>query len=243
MEISDGRLRALVREVDEVHRAGMTTLAGDIAELHAGEGRRVLGPSRRRVLRGLGLGGLGITIGSVVLPWHGLLDPARADQAADDKALAKFAESLELAAVAGYQAAAASGKITTPAVLAAAQTFASHHHDHAGAFGVFAGDASTAKANPAVLAAVSGQIKAAPDQNGVLGVAFDLENAAAATYLFALGALADASALKLTASILPVESQHAIVLGTALGKQLKDLVPSFQTADAKVDPAKFPPAS
>jgi hypothetical protein len=74
-------------------------------------------------------------------------------------------------------------------------------------------------------------------------VAFDLENAAAATYLFALGALADVSALKLTASILPVESQHAIVLGTALGKPLKDLVPSFQTVDAKVDPAKFPPAS
>ena len=30
MEISEGRLRALVREVDEAHRAGMTTLARDI---------------------------------------------------------------------------------------------------------------------------------------------------------------------------------------------------------------------
>ena len=55
--------------------------------------------------------------------------------------------------------------------------------------------------------------------------------------------MADVSALKLTASILPVESQHAVVLATTLGKQLKDLVPTFQTADAKIDPAKFPPAS
>jgi ferritin-like protein len=243
MEISEGRLQALVREVDEVHRAGMATIAADIAELHAGEGRRAMGATRRHVLRGLGVGGISIAIGSTVLPWNGLLDPAWADQAADDKALAKFAESVELAAVAAYQAAAASGKITAAAVLSAAQTFASHHRDHAAAFGGLAGDASTAKPNPLVLAAVTGQIKAAPDQNGVLGIALDLENGAAATYLFALGALADLNALKLTASILPVESQHAVVLGTALGKQLKDLVPAFQTADAKIDPAKFPPAS
>src|SRR5689334_18504647 len=108
MEISEGRLRALVSEVDEVHRAGLATLDADIAELHSGEGRRVMGPTRRRLLTGLGLGGLaagGLSVGSAVLPWNGLLGPAWADQATDDKTLAKFAESLELAAVAGYQAA------------------------------------------------------------------------------------------------------------------------------------------
>ena len=246
MEISEGRLRALVDEVDEVHRAGLATLDADIAELHSGEGRRVMGPTRRRLLAGLGLGGLaagGLAVGSAVLPWSGLLGPAWADQATDDKTLAKFAGSLELAAVAGYQAAAVSGKVRTPAVLAAAQTFASHHQAHAAAFGAFAGDTATAKPNPLVLAAVQGQIKAAPDENAVIGVAYDLENGAASTYLFALGALADVNALRLTASILPVEAQHAVVLGTAIGKQLKDIVPSFQTADAKVDPAKYPPAS
>lgn len=242
MEISEGRLRALVSEVDEAHRAGMSNLAGEIAELHSGEGKRLMGPTRRRILRGIGLGGLSVTIGSAVLPLRGLL-PAWADQASDDKALAKFAESLELAAVAGYQVAATSGKIKTPAVLAAAQTFASHHQAHAAAFGAFAGDAGAAKPNPNVLAAVGGQIKAAADEASAVGVAYDLENAAAATYLFSLGAFADVSMLKLAASILPVESQHAIVLGTAVGKELKDLVPSFQTPDAKIDPTKYPPAS
>ena len=58
-----------------------------------------------------------------------------------------------------------------------------------------------------------------------------------------LDAFGDVSMLKLAASILPIESQHAIVLGTAVGRELKDLVPSFQTPDAKIDPTKYPPAS
>ena len=69
-----------------------------------------------------------------------------------------------------------------------------------------------------------------------------LENAAAATYLFALGALTSKAALQLTASILPVESQHAVVLGTVLGKAPTDktYLPSFQTQDGAVTPDEFP---
>jgi len=234
MEISQRRFRQLVHEVDEVHRDGMSTIGRDLAALHS---------TRRRVLRGIGAGGLTFTIGAAVLPWRRLVAPVWADQATDDRNLAKFAESVELAAVAGYQAAVTSGKLKTPALAAAAQTFAGHHQDHAKAFGALAGDAGSATPNPGVLAAVSGQIKAAPDESAVLSVAYDLENAAASTYLFALGVLGDVTALKATASILPVESQHAVVLGTALGKQLKDMVPSFQTPDLKIDPAKYPPAS
>jgi hypothetical protein len=238
MQIPEHRLRQLVREVDDAHRGGMTTLAADIAELHAGESRRPTATSRRRVLQSVGAGGA-VVIGSAVLPFHRLFSSAWA-QALDDKAIAKFSESVELAAVAAYQAAAASGKVTSPAVAATAQTFAGHHADHAKAFGAFAGDTATARPNPAVLAAVTGQIKAAADQNALLTVAFDLENAAASTYLFALGVLQDQSALKAAASILPVESQHAVVLGTVIGIDLKTMVPPFQTPDGKIDPAKFP---
>ena len=42
------------------------------------------------------------------------------------------------------------------------------------------------------------------------------------------------------ASILPVESQHAVVLGSVLGKPATDYVPSFETTDAAVDPTKYP---
>jgi hypothetical protein len=246
MEITERQLGRLVRETDAAHRDGMRSMAGDLAEWQAevrtGTGHP--GPiardatSRRRVLIAMGAGGA-LTIGSAVLPLRQLLSPVWA-QALDDKAIAKFAESVELAAVAAYNAASASGKLTVPAVAAAAITFAGHHADHAKAFGGFAGDTATAKANPAVLAAVSGEIKAAPDMNHVLGVAADLENAAASTYLFALGVLQAPAALKATASILPVESQHAVVLGTVIGTDIKTMIPSFQTADAKIDPAKFP---
>jgi len=43
---------------------------------------------------------------------------------------------------------------------------------------------------------------------------------------------------------MPVEAQHAIVLGFVLGKTLDDktFMPSFETKDGALDPAKFPAA-
>jgi hypothetical protein len=139
-------------------------------------------------------------------------------------------------------AAAQSGKVTTPAVLQAATTFAGHHQEHGAAFGAAAGSASTKKANQKLVDMIAPQIQAAADEKAVLEIAYGLENAAAATYLFALGALTSKAALQLTASILPVESQHAIVLGTVLGKPATDttFLPSFQTQDGAVTPDKFP---
>jgi hypothetical protein len=159
-----------------------------------------------------------------------------------DAGVAAFAESVELAAVAAYMAAAQSGKVTTPAVLQAATTFAGHHQEHGAAFGAAAGSASTKKANQKLVDMIAPQIQAAADEKAVLEIAYGLENAAAATYLFALGALTSKAALQLTASILPVESQHAVVLGTVLGKPATDktFLPSFQTQDGAVTPDQFP---
>ncbi len=186
---------------------------------------------------------MAIAIGSAVLPMAGLIDLAGA-QTLDDHAIAVFAESVELAAVAAYTAAAKSGKVTTPAVLAAATTFAGHHQQHAQAFGALAGDAALATPNPALLQTVGDQIRAAADESAVLTIAFQLENGAAATYLFAISALVSQQALAATASILPVEAQHAAVLGQVLGKDLADtdFLPPFQTQDQALQPAKFPPA-
>ncbi len=161
----------------------------------------------------------------------------------DDGAIAAFAESVELAAVAAYTAAAKSGLVTTKAVLDAATAFAGHHQEHAAAFGAAAGAAATKKANPKLLEAVGAQLAAAKDEMAILEIAYGLENAAAATYLFALGALTSKGALQLTASILPVEAQHAVVLGTVLGKKATDIFPSFETQSAAVDPSKFPVAA
>jgi Ferritin-like domain len=233
MEISEQQVRALVRGVDEEHREGMAGLPERIDEIHRGSGRRLLTPPRPGTLLATSL-----VAGALTIP----LASAYAAYAADggDGGVAAFAESVELAAVEAYKAAAASGKVTVRAVLDAATTFAGHHQEHAAAFGAAAGAAATKKPNPKLLAAVGAQLAAATDQAAVLKVAFDLENAAAATYVFALGALTSTAALQLTASILPVEAQHAVVLGQVLGLPATAFLPSFETATAAVTPDMFP---
>ena len=227
MEITERSLRQMVREVDDLHREGMKTIVDDIAELR----------SRRRFLRGAAL-----TIGGAVLP-VGLLVGTAAAQTPDDTTLAKFAESIELAAVAAYTAAAQTGKVKTPAVLAAMTAFAGHHQQHALAFGAFAGDTATAKPNPILLQTVGDLVKAAHDESEILKLAYSVENGAAATYLFAIGAFTSTQALTTTASILPVEAQHATVIGYVLGKDPTgdtDYLPPFQTPDQALQPAKYP---
>ncbi|MDQ1420154.1 MAG: hypothetical protein QOJ52_2116 [Acidimicrobiaceae bacterium] len=244
MEISERSLRQMVREVDDLHREGMRTIGDNVAALHTGAAARLQEGSRRRFLGSAGKG-LAVVIGGAVIPFGGPLTAASA-QTLDDTAIAKFAESVELAAVAAYTAAAQSGKVHTPAVLAATTAFAGHHMDHAKAFGAFAGDAATAQANPGVVQAVGDQIHAAADEMAVREVAYATENAAAATYLFAIGALISAQALAATASIMPVEAQHAAVLGFVLGKDPKadvSYLPPFQTQDEAIQPSKFPVAS
>jgi len=237
MEISERELSEMVRAVDDTHRSGMSTLPDEIAELHHGEGATVMGHERQRIARGVGLGGAAVAIGAAMVPLTQLFHPAYAQSG--DAGIAAFAQSVELAAVAAYEAASASGKVKTPAVATAATTFAGHHKEHAAAFGAAAGSAATGKANAKLLAALTPQLQAA-DEMAVVNLAYGLENSAAATYLFALGALTSPAALQLTASILPVEGQHAVVLGSVLGKPATDYIPSFQTTDTYVDPTKFP---
>jgi hypothetical protein len=239
MEISERELRAAVCAVDDVHREGMQHARADIAELHFGEGRRLMAMSRRTVLRRGAVAGTAVAVGSQLVPMTRLFTPAFA-QSLDDATIAAFAESVELAAVAAYEAAAGSGKVTTPAVVEAATMFAGHHSEHGAAFGGAAGDKATGMANAALLAELGPQLEAAPDEAAILELAYTVENAAAATYMFALGALTTAAALQLTASILPVESQHAVVLGQVLGKPATEFIPSFETDTAAIKPDKYP---
>ena len=235
MEITEQQLYALMKGVDEEHRDGMASLPDQICELHQGGGRRVLSPPRPGTMLATTL-----VAGALTLPLVSAFKAYAAD--GGDGGVAAFAESVELAAVEAYKAAAASGKVTVKAVLDAATMFAGHHMEHAAAFGAAAGAAATKKPNPKLLAAVGAQLAGAADQAAILKIAFDLENAAAATYVFALGALTSKAALQLTASILPVEAQHAVVLGQVLGAPAASFLPSFETSTAAVTPDKFPVA-
>ncbi|HEX7276963.1 MAG TPA: ferritin-like domain-containing protein [Acidimicrobiales bacterium] len=244
MEISEHQLRQMAADVDEMHNDGMTSMASEIQELHAAT--RDLRHDRRHLLKKAGAGtAAALALGSGVLPIARLV-PAFG-QTLTDGDIAAFAASVELTAVAAYTMAAESGKLQ-PAVKDVGVMFAGHHQAHADAFNGAAGAKAVTAPNAKLLAALGPDLTKAlaADQAAILEFAMTVENAAAATYLFALGALQSAAALKLTASILPVESQHAVVLGTALGKSGKDLFPAggtnngFETDAAALRPDKFP---
>ncbi|HEY4409604.1 MAG TPA: ferritin-like domain-containing protein [Acidimicrobiia bacterium] len=236
MEISERELRRMVADSDDQHRAAMATFTEDNRELIF-----ETGPSRRRFLAGLGLGSAALVVGSAVLPMGKLVPRAWSQTTPSDGDIATFAASVEYAAVAAYQAAAKSGKVKTPAILAAATAFAGQHQQHGDAFKA-AGTNPNVMANKAVLDMVTPQLTAAKTENDVVALAYGLENAAAATYIFALGVLNSEKAYNAVASVMPVEAQHAIALGFVLGKTLDDkaFMPSFEKTDGFLDPAKFP---
>lgn len=241
MQITARELRSLVEQVDDQHRDGMRSVRSDLEELHLGETAQRLGSTRRQLLQRAVAGGAVLTLGGGFVPVGRLL-PAAGAQELTDVDIASFAASVELAAVDAYQAAIDSGKVTDAAVGAAATTFQSHHREHAAAFNglATANGADEVGSNQAVLAAFGPLLAAAGDQAAILEIAFQLEEGAASTYLFALGALTVPAAYAATATILPIESQHATVLGTVLGKGAGEYLPAFITTGAALDPADFP---
>jgi hypothetical protein len=133
----------------------------------------------------------------------------------DDQSIAGFAQSVELAAVAAYTAAA---PVLTSATLPVAQLFMQHHQQHADAFGAVAGSKAVSAPNKALITAVTPILQGIKDEKGALEFAFTLEGQAAYTYAAALTLLQDPAYAAATSTILPIESQHQVVLGLALGK-------------------------
>lgn len=158
-----------------------------------------------------------------------------------DEEIAAFVESAELVLVEAYNAATASGKLA-PGTAQALTPFAGHHREHAGAMAQLAGGEATGRAHPKLLDIVSGQLQDAPDEKAVLQVLFDLEDAAASTHLYVLGAAKDTTMRRRSASILPAEAQHAVVVGRLQDAPLSNMIPAtgFENQDRALDPTKFP---
>ncbi len=239
MQISPRELRSMAGDIDDMHRDSMRTFADEIGELHFGEELRA---GRRSFLKKAAVGGAAITFGSALVPVSSLLSAAGA-QELDDQSIAVFAESVELAAVAAYEAGA---PLLSAEVLPVAQTFLQHHQEHAQAFASLAGDAATGQANAALLEALTPTIGGLASEADVLGFAKTVENQAVATYAFALTALQSPEAASGTATILPVESAHAAALSFALGEGPDMWFPfgAFESADIAqgINPADFPVA-
>jgi rubrerythrin len=247
MEISHREFRAMANEVDEMHHDSMRTFRQETADLHLDQVKA----SRRRFLGGLGMaaaaGGV-VAVTQGFAPTQYLLPKAFAEGPSDVD-IAVFAESVELAAVAAYMKAAG---VLSAGTMPVGELFARHHQDHAQAFAALTGGKATGKANAKLVMALTPQLSAIKTEAQALDFAFVLEQQATETYAFALTALTVEPAYKGTATILPIESAHAGVLGSALGKDLKAMFPTDAFITATVgdgsdptkglDPAAFPVA-
>ncbi len=225
----------MASDVDDMHHEAMRSFREEAAELHLGAAR-----SRRSFMKTGGLaaaGGALLSVGGGVLrpAWLGGL--AAAQEPLTDTIIAGYAQSLELAAVAAYEALAPklSGE-----VLGVATMFAGHHGDHAEAFGAIAGDDARPEANEKLVDAVSPALSALSEAregpeltDQILLMANNIENQAAFTYAAAMELLMDPKYAGATATILPIEAQHATVLAFARGKDPVDMFPTdaFETTD------------
>lgn len=220
--------------------------------------------SRRRALRDLGVGVGVLTIGSALVPLRSLIAAAgaqeeegEAEQPAEEGALSEadqlaFLESVERAAAGVYRDIAASG-LVGGANLATVTAFGQHHSEHANKLGALAGSASVGRPNPKLATILADQLSQATDEAAALRILADLESGLASSHLTALGTLGtppakDAKdapptvpgAAVAVAAILPVESQHASVLGSALGRSAAQRLPAFEIIDNAMPADAFP---
>jgi hypothetical protein len=255
-------LRRLAADVDDEHREAMRTIHDDLASaLRVPDD----GPADRRAfLRGAGFSGLVVAVGGIVLSLDAMAHAAAAQTTSttvagtttsgaptttttlpprqpndDDRALLGFVQSLELTAVAAYGIALDSKKLSD-VTAGIAQIFQAHHRQHAQATGSLAGAAAPNLANGSLVAQFGPQFQAAATEKDLLQLAFQVENAAAATYAAALAEITGTDPAAVLASILPIESRHAVVLGQAIGLDVGAMSPAVENIKNAATPDKFP---
>jgi hypothetical protein len=147
-----------------------------------------------------------------------LARPAFADKAMDVQML-QTAASIENLAVATYATALTlpfiGGASANPVVKAFAMKTKDQHQDHADAFNAAVtplGGKVQKNPDPVLLTVVNNAKPMLTDAGKVVALALQLENGAAQTYVANTGAMTDADARKVPASIMGVEAQHAAVL-------------------------------
>jgi hypothetical protein len=148
----------------------------------------------------------------------------------DDLVLGKTAASLEALAVAVYDTAINSGKVTTPAIGDAAKLFMDHHKQHQNAIEAAVGlTKDSSQANAAVKSMVIDPVVSDPtlDEVKIVALAYQLEDVAAQTYVFATTLLTKAELRSTLMTIGGVEARHKAILGfMAQQKAAADIFPS-----------------
>lgn len=187
--------------------------------------------SRRRVLFAGGAGALGL----VAAACGGENDPfvgsnpdrdlttttqGEGGGGGGDLAVAKTAAGLEVLAVNTYGAALEAPLDYPPAVAEFATTAKAHHEAHRDAWNQVltgAGESEVTSPPPELESAVMEQFGQVTDVAGVAALALMLEQTAADTYFAVIPQLANEDAVKLAASIQPIDMQHAAILHYVMG--------------------------
>jgi hypothetical protein len=234
MDLNRDELRRELKSIDADNRAVMPRwydalrqIVGGGTKMSTDEKAALLGvpsPGRRTFFK---VGGVTI-MGAAVLAACGDTDDDASgsssststtmggDQDNVDLALARTAASLEKLAVDTYQTGIDSGLVTTMAIADSATLFQSHHQEHLdalnGAIKNAGGDEVT-EANEAVFKAlIEPAVTAAKAEADIVQIAFDLENAAAQTYVFAGGTLTTPELRSTIMTIGGIEARHAAIL-------------------------------
>jgi rubrerythrin len=228
VDISSDHLRRLVQDSQDAHDAAMPEMRNALSRLfgtrdHSDAKADVVlgGLERRGFLR---VGGLAVASGAILAACGTKKNNANTSSATTttlvvsmkDQVVLRTASSLEEVAVAVYQKALDAGLLKTPAIADAAKAFAAQHKAHSLLFQaetVKAGGTPYSQPNAAVLAAIAPQLAALSDETGALRVAYDLEQAAAATYQAAVGNVDDLQLNVAFMSVGGVEARHVAVLG------------------------------
>jgi rubrerythrin len=238
VEIDETALRGLIEESQDTHadsvRAAREPLEDLVdlgrqaragASIDVDENRAFAGENRRRLAAtAMRAGGMLAATGVVAAIADFIGSPAFASSGTDVQVL-QTASSIEVLAVSTYKTALTlpyiGGSEANPVIKAFATTTMAQHADHLAAFQAATtalGGEKQAKPDPAfvpVVAKAVTSITKASAADGpllVVGLALELENIAAETYVNNMSLLANANAKKVTASIMGVEAQHVAIL-------------------------------
>lgn len=197
--------------------------------------------TRRTFLTRAALAGALVTVGTTAGPLTRLLPAAGAQDGTSDTTpeltdgdFADYVLPIELAAVQCYQYALA-GDALGAEWSRVGLIFQTHHQAAVDTLTtlvpVTTPPAPDALPDPTVLQGTGAAIQAAGDEATVLGALAELEDVLAATHLYALGGLVDATTAKIVAQVMAVESQHAVALGRATGTAVDELTPDTASLD------------
>lgn len=245
IHITEAELRSQTRDLDDLHRDTLPAMRDAAAEwtelnrqMRTGLAQAgATNTTRRRFLLGAGALAAGTLLAAACGSDNTTKNNASGASTAagganngklsGDLAIAALAASLENLAVQTYQAgldAATMGKLgaVPPAVATFAKTAQQQHKDHAAAW-----NSILTGAGKSAVTGVDKTVQDAVVTPGFANVhnvadlakfALGLENVAAATYLNGIqNAIKDPGAIKVAASIQPVEMQHAAILNLILG--------------------------